>query len=696
MDNLSIPDIHATATPTADILPPGPAAKLHQLFSNVRRPLEVHTIEEYRKELADAYKAIKERANSFLVYVCNAPTGTGKTYQLNEVIRLFNEEGKITVTFAPTHQLCEEIAEQRRAVGINSAAFPELNKETCARYDEAKEVEVAGLSPVLALCPKCPYREGCEYREQRAAAKQSIDKVATHALGHVSLPVITNGASLICSDEDCKPLLTPKYTLSEYTPRPGEKPNIDRAHPLRVVAHVADQAAEAAADAYARSFYRSLARIARHLDNEHHAAYETVEVEPPTKELKRAPKSLHADLYQAMIDLGIDPSQRPTTDAMRIALLATQGRLRLIAVVKNEHLGKGGEHHTYNVLTAVGQTQLPLNVLSIFCDATSDPEEIRSLVGGNGHVHDITPRGTLPNLKPVVQICPQYDVIKTRRLEHAGDILRGVMEDVPTQYRRVGLITHKALYDKDIKKEVGEPYSSRIALQSYFGDGLSRGSNEWIKQCDVLIILGTPRPGSNSIRDHLITVMGKTRAARLTEKEADWHLEIWEGISESGHIIPVQTPRYRNEDWHSAYCAITKKQIWQAAGRGRSILPEGIPVYIVTTEDISDYGLARHAMTPKMGESPIMQQRSRRIPIASAGYPALNYDCAAILRILEARNATARSRAIKTGLITRDMYGTEEVCSKQLEHVKHCLSRLHDVERIARKAKRSGWYLPQA
>jgi hypothetical protein len=674
-------------------------AMFRQRSVGLREPREVHTLEEYREELRQGLRSVLD--NCWYIHVLPAPTGSGKTYAQIALLQDLKLKGKTTVTLAPTHQLCDEIVAQRGAVGIDSAAFPLLDETTCARYeDEAMAIHDMGLSPVKILCPECPYKEGCPHDMQYREALESTNKVATLARGRVSLPMLTKGASCIICDEDPADMLAPIYTLPEWMRSPVQKPNIDREHPLRVVGRIADQAAEAAVDPMDRGYYRHLASVARYLDAEHHAAFETVEVELP-RASHHTPPSLHIDLHQAVCDLAIEGSQRPPADAMRIALLATQGKLRLLAVARNESLGVGSVRRMYNVLTGVGKTDLPLDIPTVICNATADLDEIRTLAGDMRPVRNIAPRGSLPLLKPVLQICPKYEVTRSRYLDRAADDLRGIIHDLP-QYPRVGLITHSTHHRK-IREALGEPYSSRITLESYYGDGLSRGSNEWIDKCDVLILLGPPRPGSSSIRQHLLR-LGHVRAANITEEQAEWHRATWTGTTESGMTVEIETPRYRNEDWHRAYCAITRTQIKQAIGRGRGILPNGIPVYIVTTEDIDGLGWGHVA-----GD----EAQTGRAPITDDPFLPLRNEHAEVLAVLA---GTTSKAPLKTGEVCAALYGEKSIVAQwSLDRVRggrpkdrpkangftsdryyktnRMLTALLKQGRVRRKHKGRGWYI---
>jgi hypothetical protein len=63
--------------------------------------------------------------------------------------------------------------------------------------------------------------------------------------------------------------------------------------------------------------------------------------------------------------------------------------------------------------------------------------------------------------------------------------------------------------------------------------------------------------------------------------------DYWSGVTESGKRQTVKCPHYTDHDWHRAYLSLVRGQLVQAIGRGRGILPEGIPVYVVTRENLA-------------------------------------------------------------------------------------------------------------
>ena len=283
----------------------------------VREPREVRTIEEYRDELFEARLATLD--NTYYLFLCTATTGAGKDTADDKVITDPKMVGKKSLTLAPGHQNCQEIAARRRAAGIPSTPYPQHSEANCVRWDEAEAVLGLGLSAVAALCPKCEYREDCPYYQEYKAAEQCDHKIATLAHGRVSLPVLTKDCNYFSAHEDSLDLFAPVISLDELYRRDGQRPNIDQKRPLLVVARIADQAADNATDPNDRPFYRHMARIARCLDREFHAAFEPVDV-TPLAGFRHEPKELNADLYRAACDLCL--VHPPPREAMQLAVLA--------------------------------------------------------------------------------------------------------------------------------------------------------------------------------------------------------------------------------------------------------------------------------------------------------------------------------------------------------------------------------------
>jgi hypothetical protein len=606
------------------------------MTEGLREPREVHTLQETRRE--HALGRLAALNNVYWVYLCTAATGTGKTYADTYVVSHLNESGGgRSLTLVPDHKHCEEVVTMRALAEVDSVAFPLLCEETCVRFDEAEAVLAMGLSATAALCPSCPHRRCCDYKIQYDAAKAADHAVATHARGKVMLEVLAN-RRYISIHERPLDLLRPNYTVNRG---------------LKTVADVAEQAAYMATDPRDRPFYRNLEGVARYLHGQFLGSNEECAV-PLPRASRHEPPDVHAALYAAARE---DEQRPPPAEAMKLALAAALGRLDSIDVSVEEIRVKGGGVKLVRTITGIGQTDLPTSSTIVFSDATGQAEEYRAILGRP--VRDITPRGRLRRVHAVVQVVPGRDVTRKTGVARAGALVHGVLHDL--SHKRVGLITHSTLHAKVVQWLAKNGVdTSRLSKVSYFGNE-SRGSNEWIGACDLIIILGTPRVPPSAIRKHL-RLLGKREAAWLTATQAGWHWATWAGHTEAGEEVAVRTGRYRDRDWHSAHLSLVRGELLQAIGRGRGLLPEGIPVYAVTTEDLGD----------------------PTIPIAARGYAPLTPRQAAALAALD---GTHEGRTLKTRAVAARLGVKKDRAYK-------ILKQLEADDRVKRRGERGGWYLP--
>jgi hypothetical protein len=182
------------------------------------------------------------------------------------------------------------------------------------------------------------------------------------------------------------------------------------------------------------------------------------------------------------------------------------------------------------------------------------------------------------------------DVTQNTAPQKVLDILRAVLYQFPQQ-ERVGVITHH----KHVSLILGQAHSGpkydegmqrRLAMVEHFRGGQSRGSNDWLQECDLLLVLGTPRVPPSAVRDDLIRA-GLVSAAARSEVETGWADYEWCGTGIGGGTVPVLAKGYRDDDWHDAHAHLVVSELIQAAGRGRSVCADGIPVVVVSTEPLN-------------------------------------------------------------------------------------------------------------
>jgi hypothetical protein len=546
------------------------------------------------------------------VYLDTSPTGVGKSYADGAALKQATERGMAKVrglaeafvlarqsvrrslTLVPSHAQCQEVVTMFNEMGLKAVAYPQLTEDACVRADEAWAVRDRGLSFPLVLCPECDYREGCPYREQYDAARKARHAVATQARGTVELGKMLG--------ETC----AGNTVLSVHeAPLDVLRPSFVTGRPLLAVDLVARQAEDVASRGGRRKdagFYGRMARVAKRLDGALNGSNEPCEVDLPEAD-RHEPPNLHDDLNEACQALASPPGE-----TMRLVLAACLGQLSGLYVSVDELPAKDGIKLN-RTLVGVSKCELPPDVTVWLNDATATAAEIETVMGCT--VRDLTPTGRLPFHHPVVQIIPTRDVTKATQPATALPILRGVLHDIPQ--RRVGLLTHWELHEK-LPAMLEEQLQARIVRTGYFGGGFSRGSNVWIEDCDALIILGTPRVGSGAIRLHLLR-LGKAKAAALSREATGWGLDWWGGRRKSGSRVTVRCWHYRNHDWHAAYCSIVRAELVQAIGRGRGVLEKGIPVYVVSTENLAppdnDDGRNGHPLAEEGAYGPLTDVQAR-------------------------------------------------------------------------------------
>jgi hypothetical protein len=145
--------------------------------------------------------------------------------------------------------------------------------------------------------------------------------------------------------------------------------------------------------------------------------------------------------------------------------------------------------------------------------------------------------------------------------------------------KKVGIITHSC--HVAAINQLDDFWKKRIAKIEYFHSGKDRASNNWL-DCDLILVLGTPRVSPAVVREHLITV-GEIESAKFNKRFDKLY---WEGKNESGEIVTVQGRGYYDEYWCEANNHFVKETLVQAIGRGRSVTEKGVDVVVVSNENL--------------------------------------------------------------------------------------------------------------
>lgn len=493
-----------------------------------------------------------------------SPVGSGKSRaEICLMLRNSVRDAGFLVLM-PTHRQCQQMVSEGESLGAGGIIpWPQLSPDSCDKYEEAEQVMNKGYSFRL-LCPTCPHRKECLYNKQFEAARAAIRSVATHKRGEIMIERMAEGKDYITGHEDVMSIVRP--TLQCTTG-------------LEEVARIAKRASYRLHSSQVMQeydvFYETMVLIAKELERIMRKAEKSRQIHSFT------PSLVVPSQYEYMKHLyEADDEKGPHRDAMEIVLGCAVGKVDNLMVFV-DRTGKG---NTRRAICARFFPILPYGTTIMLNDATGVLAHLEQALGRP--INDITPDVKLEMIHPVVQI--PLDVTGKTAESKAVNILRGVLYDLP--YQRIGLITHrKLLYEFDNKLEkiydkVGRSLTDRLRMVDYFHSGSSRGSNDWIRECDCLVVLGTPRIPAHEIRDYLVKI-GRFNAASLPLKDADkWVAKQWTGFTANGVESVISSPGYTNADWAEAYEALVTAEIHQSVGRARSILPEGIPCFLISTE----------------------------------------------------------------------------------------------------------------
>jgi len=410
------------------------------------------------------------------IYLDRGQTGVGKNHSDIDAA----EEAETSLILVPTHRNAEELEEAFSARGLFAAAYPQINRKTCANYETAIACLDAGLPASSAVCSTCIFQHDCTYRLAMVDADAAAHRIACHHRGRLSLDRLAQGRAFVSVHEDSVAML-----------RPIE----EAARGFDAVAEVAKTAGHTAwnrEDLDGRHYFGRLEDTAEKIRELLGNADETHQVPMPPP--VNPPRGADLQLFAAMREI----SKFPPGEAMRITKMVATGEADELVIRCDKVFARGRQTTTKRSVIAVSRTHLPSDVPCWFSDATADATEMQSLIGRP--VIDATPAGSIRELHRVVQA--PIDVTQQTSPKVLANILRGVMAAFPG--RSVGILTHKrhvsVVLGKSRKASLGTDFQERIAKADYFRGGGSRGSNEWTEGCDLLVVCGTPRVPPPAIR----------------------------------------------------------------------------------------------------------------------------------------------------------------------------------------------------
>lgn len=493
----------------------------------------------------------------------------------------------------PTHKNCREQCEEYQARGFWAECYPARLFDS-SKADlppncwepKADVAEAMGFPVVRTVCPRCPFLSSCEqhgYLSQLKEASAADVAFVTHKrLENARFEGLLEQRCFLSIHEAAIDILRPRKELSEADLRIAQKV-LDRilSDPYYLdwfgdVLRLDDDdnlILDEGLSLRRERLYDYILEMHKMIDGlvgVVESAIKNVEWRCPLS--LRRPIGLERTLFHAIGREGVEFEGQPWA----FILAAASGELVSSAVLVIEVFRKKGSEDKGPVKLLIGFTQNcpPSNISTWFNDATIAPDRLSTILGGD--VTNTTPNGQLVRLKKAVQI--PRDVTRGTSAKTVQNLLRGVLVDRP-DHRRIGIICHQ-IHVPAIKKLEAE-YSRRIVKIAYFGGGDDRSSNEWHVACDLIVILGTPRIPPAAVASYLIQVGEIGEACR----EPNWGAIQWEGKSETGESVLVESSGYLDPAWRRAYQEIVRSALLQAIGRGRGILDTGCEVLLLSNEE---------------------------------------------------------------------------------------------------------------
>lgn len=516
-------------------------------------------VEDYQQDVArERMESLKTPGVAFLD---RSPPGAGKS---TAAIVAKQQAGK-SITVLATHKNCEEEEITLAERGMDAAAYPPLNEETCQKHSQAEQAMAHGLSVSGALCQSCEHKLSCVYWQGMNAAETAEHSIATHHRAALSMNSIAKGKRFIDIHEDPAGLLRPSISISANFDAVAQVAHDAKRDCLKTDWKMKDAPFFALMEEYAVWINDLLATVK-----------ESGTVEIPDS--RTPPATADATLLRAMKNLDVWPDG----DAVRIAKGLAAGEFCSVCIQVDPILIAGGKQDVRKKITAYRQTKFPPSAVVWLNDATANAAELAAIC--NLPVIDRTPGGRIEQRHPIVQI-----PIDLKKSTATNVFLRTLAIAIRrSNKQRIGIICdrrHTAAIKGTAKKGPILPAElrERIARVEHFRSGEGRGSNSWIGQCDLMIIAGTPRVPEAAIRARLLRA-GNHAAAARTEEQAAWGPDWWPGRTLAGERRTVKTLAYRDRDWHQAQCDIVRAELLQCIGRGRAIRETGMPVIVITAD----------------------------------------------------------------------------------------------------------------
>jgi hypothetical protein len=544
------------------------------------------------------------------IYLCQAGTGVGKSRAALELVLELERLGLRVAYLSQTHRQSAERLQEAEALGLaGGAADPEITPQTCELWGAAKRVRACGLSVQQVLCPACPLRDRCLFQQQKAQAKAAPVRFACHAMAGQDLAKVAAGRDALVIDEDAigaavrQVRARPKHLL----------------HVLRVLRSAAKAYAKlvdddtrqllelmtSATEALLRAVRQSSQAGAVRIDTSGLAAPpmqcacgDLVGRKHAGQTCDRCGTEVPGDVqWSAKVWrlLGHKGQKLPPTDAMQLLLDVITGRITEVWTCHNLQATGAWDRE----LVGYQRHKIPRKLV-LLLDATADRATLERVISASGTtwtnrmmsaVQTITPDGRAADVHLARRMVPAGgDVLVGSTAERATEALRGLLGRVPGE--RLGLICHGQhlvpMFGQDLEGGglLDDAELARITRVAGHHTADVRGSNSWMggegrERLDGLMVLGCPNVPWAEVRLRLLAT-GNLEAASMAD--GGWLRHQVLGTTPEGEEVSNPAMGHTDHAWQEARRQLVHAALLQDAGRARHTLPDGCPVYVLTSE----------------------------------------------------------------------------------------------------------------
>ena len=546
-------------------------------------------LDQYRQEMvSNSLDSLSHHG----IYLDRSTTGAGKS---TADIVAMKEVGKSAV-FLPTHAVCDEFTEELNRKGLNASSHPPLDETTCLIFgpkDNPGKARIAmnsGLNVGACICPKCPYSKDCDYQKKREVARNADHVVSTHTRASLSdfQPALDKPVAFI--HEDVLNLLRPVVKVVKESNKESD-PQLKHFDTIILIADSAKEIAEIESQTELINFATNLKKSAEELReliinkdlidvfDDAVVNNRTTQSLPRVMNIPRKKNIKKVNGIDILLNRAMDKiCRRSNGQVLRLCIAYTFGELcelcELCAVV-DELKQNGRDQHFTKSLIGVWNVILPKEMVVWVENASTSVELMTDLVGKE--VQDKTPQGSLEYKVAPIQYATT-DITKNTSPNVIRSVIRGLLVKY-SDAKNVGIITQQ-VHVKSIK-ELDSFWVKRIKKIEYYFSGKDRASNSWL-DCDLILVLGTPRVPPSAIRELLIR-LGKIDSAAIQDKFVS---HIWQGLRVDGSPTNIECVGYCHKDWIMCYNLLVRETLRQAIGRGRGVCDHGVPVLVVSNENL--------------------------------------------------------------------------------------------------------------